>query len=141
MAVGDRAQDRREKLAGAAALRVEIEEPVALAETRQDGIPIRLAIVEPGSFADRRNRALQRVVDVGMLPESALPRIGKRRGPVELLALEAHIGDDILFGRVKDRAGLELIELLRDRGHAFGSRWLGRLRRAGRVSRGLGFEQ
>src|SRR3546814_16659998 len=58
-----RAEDRRKDVACATALRVEIEETVALAQVREHSVAIGAAVVEPGPFADTRNRALQRIVE------------------------------------------------------------------------------
>jgi hypothetical protein len=54
-----------------------------------------------------------------VLPDRAFPDIGKGRGAVELLALVADIGDDVVRGRLEDGLGLQfaartdLVELLR----------------------------
>src|SRR3546814_20135902 len=60
VAIGDRAEDRRQDVACATALRVEIEETVALAQVREHSLAIGAAVVAPGPFGDSRNRALQR---------------------------------------------------------------------------------
>src|SRR3546814_13184931 len=107
MAVRHRAQDRGEQVAGAAALSVNVEKAVALAETGQHAIAVRTPVVEPGELADRRNRPLQRIIEVGVLPERPLPGIRGGRRTVELFALEAHIGNDVFVARTEERKSEE----------------------------------
>ncbi len=117
-------------------MREEIEHPVPLAEAVHHRVAVRLAGIGPCPLADSRDRPLERVVDVRVLPERALPGVREGGGAIELLALVADIGDHILLAWLEDRAGLQFIQLLRDRGEALAGRRLG----CGRLrGRGPGF--
>src|SRR3546814_1196917 len=61
---------------------------------------------------------LQRIIEVGVLPERPLPGIREGRRTVELFALEANIGDDVFLARIEDCFRLQFVKLARDRGHA-----------------------
>jgi hypothetical protein len=74
-----------------------------------------LRAVLPLPLGERRDRALERVVEVGILPDRPLPDIAEQRGPVELLALEADIGRHVLRRRLEDRLGLSVRAARRDR--------------------------
>src|SRR3546814_11561041 len=98
---------------------VKVEKAVALAETGQHAIAVRTPVVEPGALADRRNQPLQRIIEVGVLPERPLPGIREGRRTVELFALEANIGDDVFLDRIRSeerRVGKECVSTC-------GSRW------------------
>src|SRR3546814_15001538 len=97
---------------------VKVDKAVALAETGQHAIAVRTPVVEPGALADRRNRPLQRIIEVGVLPERPLPGIREGRRTVELFALEANIGDEVFLARIADCFRLPFFKLARDRGHA-----------------------
>jgi hypothetical protein len=71
---------------------------------RQHAVAFGGARVLPLLLGERTDGSLERVVELGILPDRALPDIGEERGPVELRALEADIGRDIGFGRIEDRA-------------------------------------
>src|SRR3546814_1616666 len=113
MAVRHRAQDRGEQVAGAAALSVKVEKAVALAETGQHAIAVRTPVVEPGALADRRNRPLQRIIEVGVLPERPLPGIREGRRTVALFARESNIGDAVFLARLEDCFRLKFVKLAR----------------------------
>jgi hypothetical protein len=79
------------------------------------GIALGVARVLPLALAERRDRTLQRVVEVGILPDRPLPDVAEQRCPVELLALKADIGRHIGRRRLEDRLGLEFAQICRDR--------------------------
>jgi len=66
-------------------------------------------------LGERADRSLERVVELGILPDCALPDIGKQRSPVELGTLEADIGGDVFRRRIEDRARFEFAQFPRDR--------------------------
>jgi hypothetical protein len=103
---------------------------------------IGLALGKPCGLAQRADRPLERVVEIGVLPDRAFPDIGEGRGAVELFALIADIGNDVVRGRLEDGLGLQflkpradLVELL-----AVGGR-CGTGRGAGFARLGLGRSQ
>ena len=106
---------------------------VALRELGHDQVAVALALVDPRPLAERRDRALQCVVEPWILPQCALPDVGEHRGAVELFALEADIGRDVLRARLEDRARLQFLKLGADGGQALA----GRRRRGGALARFL----
>ena len=99
-----RSHDRAHHLAGSTALREEVEQAIALRERAHDRFALCLAIVLPLALAQARDRALQGVIELGVLPDRPLPDIGEQRGLVELAALKADIGRDVARSRIDDRA-------------------------------------
>src|SRR3546814_17419767 len=67
----------------------------------------------------RSYRTLQRVIQFRILPHRSMPDVGECRRAIELLALEANIGSNILLRGLENRACFQLIELLADRRSAF----------------------
>src|SRR3546814_16284032 len=64
-AVGERPQDRSEYVACPAALRVEIEDAIALREIAKRHFLLRFAVINPCALRQRRHRALQRLIAIG----------------------------------------------------------------------------
>lgn len=111
---GDALHDRRHHLTSAAALGEEIEQAVAFGEMRHHRVALRTARVLPLSLAERRDRTLERVVEVRILPDRPLPDIAEQRCPVELGALEADIGRYIGRRRLEDRLGFQFAQICSD---------------------------
>ena len=114
-AVRHRAHDRAHHFAGAAALGEEVEQSIAFGELRHHRIAVGIARVLPLLLGERADRSFERVVEIRILPDRALPDIGEQRSPVELGTLEADIGGDVFRRRIEDRARLEFAQFPRDR--------------------------
>lgn len=79
---------------------------------RKGRFTIHLSRIREQSLRKRPNRALERVIQIRILPKQSLPLVGKVAGPVQLLALEFHIGCDIFLRRLEDGLCLLLPEIL-----------------------------
>ena len=122
----DRTDDRRHDRAGTAIGGKEIEQPVPLRQMGHDRVALGLARVLPLPLAERRNGAFERVVEIGILPDRALPHVAEQRRAIELRPLKPDIGGDIGRRGLEDRLGLQLAQLGGDRIETRGRRWSGR---------------
>jgi hypothetical protein len=75
---GNALHDRRHYLTSAAALGEKIEKAVAFGEVRHHCVAFRAARVLPLTLAQSRNRALERVIEVWILPDCPLPNVAEQ---------------------------------------------------------------
>src|SRR3546814_2543780 len=73
-AVRHRAHDRAHHFAGAAGLGEKVEQAIALGEPGHHRVAIGSARVLPLLLGERADRPFERVVELGILPDRALPR-------------------------------------------------------------------
>src|SRR3546814_18980474 len=96
-AVGERPQDRREYVACPAALRVEIEDPVALREIAKRHFLLRFAVINPCALRQRRHLALQSIIEIGILPHAPLPDVREHPRPIMLFTPEPDLRNFVFF--------------------------------------------
>ena len=128
VALDEGAEQRPEHLAARAAGVAEIDQPVAIAEAGERLAPFLASLVRPDLLGERADRAPERVVQFRRRPDCAPERVGKGRGPLQRLLLEAQVGGHVLGRGIEDRFGPRLLQRLAHRFDPF----RGGLRGAGR---------